>query len=99
MRAGDVAGDGEAEACAAAIDIARFVNPEERLEHVLAQFRRDARPVVIDRDDQIARVMRGADGDAVAEARGIRDQIGEQAPDRVGPDHDERVADDGGSVW
>ena len=38
VAAGDIAGDGKAEAGAAFVLIARFVQSEERLEHVLAQF-------------------------------------------------------------
>ena len=38
MAAGNVAGDGKAEAGAAGVEIARLVQPHERLEHVLARF-------------------------------------------------------------
>ena len=54
MRAGDVAGDRQAEARAALVLIARLVEPQERPEHVLARLRRDARPVVVDMHDDEA---------------------------------------------
>ena len=56
---GDVAGDGEAEAGAAAVDIAGGVEPVERPEHRLALLRRDARAVVVDGHRRASR-RRGA---------------------------------------
>ena len=63
MGAGDVAGDGEAEAGAAFVLIARVVEPQERLEHILAQGRRDARPVVVDRHREPAMIAMAGDRD------------------------------------
>src|ERR1700719_2384713 len=53
VRAGDVAGDRQAQSGAAFILVAGVVEPQERLEHLFAHFRWDARPVVVDRDRQI----------------------------------------------
>ena len=53
MRAGDVARDGEPQARAAFVLIARVIEPQERLEHVLAHVGRNARPVIVDRHGQI----------------------------------------------
>ena len=54
MRAGDVARDRETQAAAALVLIARVVEAQERLENVLAQVRRNAGAVVVDRDGQVA---------------------------------------------
>ena len=95
MRAGDVAGDGEAEAGAALVLVAGLVESHERLEHVLALLRWDARPVVVDGDEEPAglvvaprRAMR------VAVAGGIGDEIEEQAPEGVRAHRHHRIADD-----
>ena len=47
MRAGDVAGDGEAQAGAAFVYVAGFVEPHERLEHLLAHVGRNAWAVIV----------------------------------------------------
>src|SRR5262249_42552746 len=54
VRAGDIARDGEAEAGAALILVAGIVEPQERLEHLLAQMRRDAGTIVVDGDGEPA---------------------------------------------
>ena len=59
----DVAGDGQAQSGAALVLIAGVVEPQERLEHVLAQLLRNARTVVIDRDGKPAVIPMAGDGD------------------------------------
>ena len=54
MGARDVARDREPETGAAFVLIARVVEPQERLEHLFAQVRRDAGAVVIDGDGEPA---------------------------------------------
>ena len=54
MPADHVARDGEAEAHAAGLDIARRIETEKRLEDVFARFRRDSRTVVVDDDLDLA---------------------------------------------
>src|SRR6187397_3730371 len=68
VRAGDVAGDGEAEAGAAFVLVARVVAAEERLEHFVTQLGRNAGAVVVDRDGEVAVVAMPGDGDATGEA-------------------------------
>ncbi len=65
MRAGDVAGDGEAEAGAALVLVAGLVKPDERPEHFLALLGRDARAVVIDVNLQEFRVAGAFEANAV----------------------------------
>src|SRR5262245_18396489 len=50
MRAGDVAGNRPSKARAAFVLVARIVEPQERLEHLFAQARRNAGAIVIDSD-------------------------------------------------
>ena len=50
MAAQDVARDGEAEAGAAGLFVARAIEAEERLEHLLAAVLRHAGAVVVDHD-------------------------------------------------
>ena len=59
--------------------VARVVEPVERPEHVVAFGRRDARPVVVDLDPEPAAFGGGADDDAIAEARRVRDEVGDGA--------------------
>src|SRR6516225_10081318 len=47
MRAGDVASDRQTQAGTAFILVAGVIEPQERLEHVFAHWRRDARSVVV----------------------------------------------------
>src|SRR5229473_1139908 len=54
MRARDVAGDGKPKPGAALILVAGVIEPQERLEHFLAHFGRNAWPVVVDGDREIA---------------------------------------------
>ena len=57
----DVARDREPETGAAFVLIARVVEPQERLEHLLAQVRRDAGAVVVDGDGEPAVVALAGD--------------------------------------
>ncbi len=66
MAAGDVAGDGEAEARTTGIQIARLVESHEGLEHFLAHVGRHARTVVVDEDAQPAARMGGGDAHVAA---------------------------------
>ena len=95
MRARNVARDGEAEAGAALVLVARVVEPQERLEHLLAHRRRNARPVVVDRDGQIAMVAMADDVDGLGKARRIRHQVGDAALERRGLHRDDRIAVEG----
>src|SRR5436190_24360520 len=54
MRARDVAGDRQPQSGATLVLIAGIVEPQERLEHFLPHFEGNARPVVVNRDRQIA---------------------------------------------
>src|SRR5579863_3576330 len=92
MRARDVTRDGKPEARAALILIAGVVEAQERLEHVLAHRRRNARPVVVDRDAEPAVVAVAGDGDGRSKARGIADEIGDTALERGRPHRDFRLA-------
>jgi hypothetical protein len=78
MGAGDIARDRQAEAGAAFIQIARFIEPEERAEHVLAFVARDTWPIIIDSDDQLIGGALAAQCDIVRMALGIGDEIGHQ---------------------
>ena len=92
VRARDVARDGEAEAGAALVLVARIVEAQERLEHLLAQVRRDARAVVVDRDGEPAVIAVAGDRDRGRKARGVRHEIGEAALERRRPHGDDRMA-------
>src|SRR5579871_2983569 len=76
MRARDVARDREAQASAAFVLVAGIVEPEERLEHLLAHRSRNARTVVIDGDGQIAMIAMAGDGNGVGMPRRVGDEIG-----------------------
>src|SRR5947208_304776 len=56
VRAGDVAGDREAQAGAALVLVAGVVEAQERLEYFLAHVVRNAGAVVVDGDREIAMV-------------------------------------------
>ncbi len=58
--------------------VAGVVEPVERPEDVVALRRRDARAVVVDLDAQPLALGRGADDDVVAEAGGVRDEVGDR---------------------
>ena len=68
MGAGDVAGDRKAQAGAAFVLVAGVVEPQERLEHLLAHVGRDARAVIVDRHGKIAVIAMAGDGDGVGMA-------------------------------
>ena len=53
------------------LEVARLVEAQEGLEHVLAPVERDARPVVVDRDREHPCVMHRVDLDAL----GIADRV------------------------
>ena len=71
MAAGDVAGDGQAQARAALVLVARLFEPQEGFEDLLALAFRHARPVVIDVDGEVARLALRGDDDVFAETLGI----------------------------
>src|SRR5664279_6424750 len=98
MRAGDVAGDGEAEAGAAFVLVAGVVEPQERLEHFLAHIGGNARSVVVDRDGQIAVIAVTLDRNRVRMPRGVGDEVGEAALERrrLYGHHRQAVKRDGG---
>src|SRR5262249_28688164 len=78
----DVAGNGEPEAGAALVLIARIVEPQERLEHFLAHAGRNARTVVIDRHGEPAVIAMTGDRDRVRESRRVGYEVGETAAER-----------------
>src|SRR5687768_5919577 len=84
MGAGDVPGYGKAETGARLIEIARVIEPEKGLEHILTGFGRYARPVVIHGDGQdVVRVARRhAYGAGVA--RGVADEVQDAAFEGIG---------------
>ena len=92
MRAGDVAGDGEAEACAAFVLIAGFVQPHEWPEYIFATFLRDAWAVIVHDNRQPALCVRGGDGHRLCVAEGIGDQIIDQSCEGVGANIDDRFS-------
>src|SRR5688572_27231493 len=61
MRARDIAGDGEPEAGAAFVLVARVIKPQEWLEHFLAHAGRDAGTVVVDGHGQPAMIAMAGD--------------------------------------
>src|SRR5580692_10148479 len=91
MRTRDVARDGEAQAGAAFVLIAGVVEAQKRLEHVFAQRRRNARPVVVDRDGEPAVVAVAGNGDGGGKARGIADEISDAALESCRPHRDLRL--------
>src|SRR5712692_8571699 len=90
--AGDVAGDGEAEPGAAFVLVARVVEPQKRLEHLLAHPGRNPGAVVVHRDGQPAMIAMPGDRNRAREARRIGHQISKTAAERGGPHGDERLA-------
>src|SRR5262245_10484565 len=95
MRAGDVAGNRQPQAGAAFVLVARIVKPQERLEHLFAHARRNAGTVVVDGDGEIAVIPVAGDGDGVAVARRVVDEVGKAALERGGLDGDDRQAAEG----
>ena len=92
MGARDVPGDGEAEARAALVLVAGLVETQEGLEDVLAIFGRNARPVVVDMEDEPARLVVGRDGDPVAVTRGVGNEVEEEPAEGVDADRDGGVS-------
>ena len=93
VRAGDVAGDRQAEAGAAFVLVARLVQPVERPEHVLPVRRRDAGAVVVDDDRDELRISRCAEyPHVVGVALGVGDEVADAALDRHRPHPDVEVA-------
>src|SRR5690606_15064253 len=86
VAAGDVQRDGEPEAAAAFILVARAVEPAERPEHLRTHFLRNPRPVVLHGDRQLAVLASSADDHLAAVTAGITDQIGYAALEGIGPD-------------
>src|SRR3954447_25440681 len=71
VRARDVARDGETQAGAALVLVARVVESEARLEHLLPYPRGNAGPVVIDGNGEIAVVTMTDDLDRLGKARRV----------------------------
>src|SRR5262249_13886644 len=76
-----VARDGEAEAHAAGVDVPRFVEPEERPEHVLVLVGRNARAVVIDLDLDRGAAAAGMNLGLAAMAQGVGQEVGQATLD------------------
>src|ERR1700676_4179555 len=79
MGARDVARDREPEPGAAFVLIARVVEPQERLEHLLAHRWWDSRSIVVDGDGEPAGVAMAGDRDGRGKPRRVRYQVGEAA--------------------
>src|SRR4029079_6931728 len=92
----DISRDGDAEACVALVLVARIAEPHERAEHFLAHLRWNTRPIVVDVHGEPAVIAMSRDGDVLGEARGVRHQVSETAPecrrahghDRMSVEHD-----------
>jgi hypothetical protein len=92
MRTRDVAGDGEAEARAAFVLIARLVETMEWAKHVLAMLGGDARPVVVDADRHEALFAGRPNDDRGRVTLGVGDEIADAALDRQRPHLDGEIA-------
>src|SRR6476660_7627778 len=79
MGARDIARNRQTEAGATFILITRMIEPQERLEHLLAHARRDAGTVVVDGYRQPAVIAMPGGGNGRGKARGIGNEIGEAA--------------------
>src|SRR3546814_14332251 len=77
VAAGDIAGDGEAQADAPGGRVARLVEAEERLENIFVALRRNAGAVVVDGQLDQALAPPGPDRDVLAVALGVGQQVGE----------------------
>ncbi len=66
------------------IEIAGFIQPEERFEHVLARAFGNARPVVVDGDRQPLLAVTRFDLNGVGIAIGIRGQVDDEAGEALG---------------
>src|SRR5262245_55695496 len=75
VRAGEVARDRKTEPGAALVLIARIVEPQKRLEHLLAHARGDSGPVVVDRDGEPAVIAMPGDRDRAREPRRVGDEV------------------------
>src|SRR5689334_17315226 len=95
MTAGDVAGDGKPEPGAAFVEIAGRIETIEWLEHRLVFFRRNPRPVVLDRDDEVSVLVTAADRDRLAMPAGIVDEIDQTALEALRAQLDDRLAGEG----
>jgi biotin synthase-related radical SAM superfamily protein len=71
VRARYIARNRQPEASPSLVLISRIVEPEKRLEHFLAQIRRDAGAVVVDRDSKISMVAVTDDSDRRRKARRV----------------------------
>src|SRR5262249_62275350 len=91
MGTGDVAGDGKPEAGAAFVLIARVIKPQERLEDLLPQMRRDTRAVVVHGDGEPAVVAMTGDGDRRRMPRGVGDEVAQAALECGWPHRDDRM--------
>src|SRR5215470_4649824 len=95
MRARDVARDRKAEPRAALVLVAGMIEAQERLEHLLAQMRRDPGAVIVDSHGEPAMIAMANDGDRARKARGVGNEIGEAALERGWPHGDDRLAVEG----
>ncbi len=80
MAAHDVAGDGQAEADAAGLRIARFLDAVKRPEDLLTLVGGHAGAVIVDDDLDGFRALAGADADFLRVALRIADKIDQRPP-------------------
>ena len=95
VRSRDVARDRQPQPGAAFVLVARVVEPQERLEHVLAQRHRNARPVVVDRHVEPAVIAMAGDRYGGRKAPGVGHEIGEAPLECRRPHRDLRPAVEG----
>src|SRR5437764_614040 len=95
MRARDVARDREPETGAAFVLVARIVEAQERLEHLLALMRRDTGTVVVYRHGEPAMVAVAGDRDRRGVPCGVGDEVAEAALEGRRPHRDDRMAVEG----
>src|SRR5438270_7165 len=83
MRACDIARNRESQSRAGFVLIARFVEPKERFENVVALLGRDARPVVVNVDRQETSIVRSFNNDFVSVVLRVGNEIGDTAFERI----------------
>src|SRR5262249_40302242 len=72
--------------------VARMAEPQERLEHLLAQMRRNARAVVVHGYREPAVVAMSRNRDRRRMPRGVRHEVAKAALERSGPHGNDRMA-------
>src|ERR1700722_20187286 len=92
MAARHVARDRQPEPDAAGGRVARGIQPEERLENMIAFARRDARPVIVHQNVDTVLYRTARQPDMAAVTRAVGDQVAEAAAQRIRPDRYDQLA-------